>query len=124
MSILIKAAISILNIIYAVFKLLPVKKKIVYVSRQSNSVPIDFYLIKSRMEEKLPDYKNVILAKTIDSGIKAKVRYSLHMMLQMYHIATARIVILDTYCIVVSVLKQRESLLVVQIWHALVKTYE
>ena len=37
----------------------------------------------------------------------------------MYHIATSEMVVLDTYCIAVSVLHQRKSLVVIQMWHAL-----
>lgn len=119
MSVIIKIGILFLNIIYSVLKLLPVSKKIVYISRQSNTVPIDFELIKHKMENMLPKYTNIVLARTIDPGIIAKIRYFFHMFRQMYHVATARLVILDTYCITVSILKQRESLMVIQIWHAL-----
>ena len=115
----IKTGIFFLNIVYSFLKLLPVEKKLVYISRQSNSVSVDFNLIKSTMESKLPDYKNIVLVRTIDSGISAKIQYFFHMLRQMYHLATAKVVILDSYCIAVSVLKQRDSLLVVQIWHAL-----
>ena len=119
MSFFIKAGILILNVVYSILKLLPVEDKIVYISRQDNSVPVDFYLLKLKMQEKIPDYKNVMLVRTIDSGIKAKISYCLHMLRQMYHLATAKVIILDTYCILVSVLKHRDSLCVIQIWHAL-----
>ena len=33
-----------------------------------------------------------------------KFKYFLHMFVQMYHIATSKVVILDSYCIVVSIL--------------------
>ena len=41
------------------------------------------------------------------------------MLRQMYHIATSKIVILDSYCIPVCILKQKKKLTVIQIWHAL-----
>lgn len=37
----------------------------------------------------------------------------------MYHIATSKVVILDSYCIAVSVLKHKKRLLVIQMWHAM-----
>lgn len=119
MAVIVKMGIFFLNIIFSFLKLLPVRKKIVYISRQSNTVPVDFELMKCKMENLLPNYKNIVLARTIDPGVAAKIRYFFHMFRQMYHLATARVVILDTYCIAVSVLKQRESLIVVQMWHAL-----
>ena len=41
------------------------------------------------------------------------------MFVQMYHIATSKVVILDSYCIAVSVLKHKKRLLVIQMWHAM-----
>ena len=119
MILLVKVGIFILNIMYSFLKLFPVKNKIVYISRQSNSIPIDFIMIKTTMEEKLPGYKNIILARTIETGVCAKILYGCHMLRQIYHLATSKIVILDSYCIAVSVLEHRNSLLIIQIWHAL-----
>lgn len=119
MILLVKVGIFILNIMYSFLKLFPVKNKIVYISRQSNLIPIDFIMIKTTMEEKLPGYKNIILARTIETGVCAKILYGCHMLRQIYHLATSKIVILDSYCIAVSVLKHRNSLLIIQIWHAL-----
>lgn len=119
MTLLIKVGIFVLNIIFYFLKKLPVEKKILYISRQSNRIPVDFSMIKNTMEIMAPDYRHVMLIRTIDPGLTAKIQYCFHMLLQMYHLATAHIVILDSYCITVSVLKQRESLLVIQIWHAL-----
>ena len=37
----------------------------------------------------------------------------------MYHLATSRACIVDTYIIPVSILKHRDELIIIQIWHAL-----
>lgn len=119
MELIIRIGIAVLNVIFSVVKLLPVQKKVVYISRQMNETPLDFVLIKKAMEENYPDCKNVVLAKRIPDGILGKIGYLFHMLEQMYHIATAKVVVLDTYCILVSILKQREELVVIQIWHAI-----
>lgn len=104
------------NFIYFFFKLLPTKNKITFISRQSNDASIDMILI----ENKLPkDIKVVKLCKMIESGILNKIKYLFHMIVQMYHIATSKIVVLDTYCILIGILKHKKSLNVVQMWHAL-----
>ena len=95
------------------------EKKIVYISRELDKPPVDFLLLKADIEKRYPDYKNVILCKTLKKGIVSKFKYILHMFRQMYHIATAQAVILDTYCIAVSILRHRKSLLIIQMWHAL-----
>lgn len=46
-------------------------------------------------------------------------RYFFHMIVQMYHISTAKIVIVDSYCIVLSVLKHKKETKVIQTWHAI-----
>lgn len=119
MSFVIKIGILFLNILYSILKIFPMEKKIVYISRELDKPSVDFLLLKADIEKRYPDYKNVILCKTLKKGIVSKFKYILHMFRQMYHIATAQAVILDTYCIAVSILRHRKSLLVIQMWHAL-----
>ena len=100
-------------------KLFKTKNKIVYISRQFNTPTLDFMLLKNAVEEINPEVKNVILTKRIEKGILNYISYILHIFTQMYHIATAKVVIVDTYCIVVSVLKHKKNTKIIQIWHAM-----
>ena len=119
LSIIIKLGIGILNIIFALFKLLPVQNKITYISRQMNTTPDDFQRLYDYNQFNHPEIRQVILAKMIPDGKIKKIGYCFHMITQMYHIATSKVIVLDTYCIPVSILHQRKSLVVIQIWHAL-----
>ena len=110
---------AVLNIIFSCFKLLPVKNKITFISRQSDSKSEDMIMLEDALRDRLPDIKMVFLCKKLEGGIFRKICYCFHMLRQMYHIATSQVVILDSYCISISVLKQRESLVVIQMWHAL-----
>ena len=114
-----KILVGCLNFLFAGMKLMPVKNKITYISRQMDSVPLDFQLTIEEFKKQDDSYTHVVLAKTIPKGIVGKLAYCFHILIQMYHIATSKIVILDTYCIAVSLLKQRKSLIVIQMWHAL-----
>lgn len=116
---LIRGMAAVLNGVYSIFKLLPVKKKITYISRQSNKLPVDFQLVIREMAERHPEYQQITLTKMIGKNIPEKIGYCFHMLRQMYHIATSEMVVLDTYCIAVSLLHQRKSLIVIQMWHAL-----
>ena len=116
---LIRGMTAALNGIYSIFKLFPVKKKITYISRQSNVLPVDFDLVIREMKRRHPEYQQVTLIKMIGKSLPEKIGYCFHMFRQMYHIATSEMVVLDTYCIAVSVLHQRKSLVVIQMWHAL-----
>lgn len=117
--VVLKIMIPILNFIYCFFKLLPTKNKIVMISRQSNQINIDFKLVGDKLKNK---YQVVYLCKTLDGGVKSKfitrVEYGFHMFKQMYHLATSKVCILDSYCPTVSILKHKKSLTIIQMWHS------
>ena len=110
---------GILNLIYVFFRLLPVQNKVTFISRQANDKTEDIDMLGKELKEQRPDLKVVYLCKKLEGSLLQKIGYCFHMFTQMYHIATSKVVILDSYCICVSVLKQRDSLVVIQMWHAL-----
>ena len=97
MSLIIKTGIFVLNIIYSVMKLLPQKRKISFISRQSSRPSLDITMLDRKLRELHSDYQTVILCRTLDPGILSKISYAFHMLKQMYHIATSEAVILDSY---------------------------
>ena len=108
-----------MNFIYKLFKLFKTKNKITFISRQSNNISIDFKLLVEEIKKESPNSKIVVLNKELNKSIISKIIYFFHMFAQMYHIATSKVVILDGYCIMISVLKHKKDLKVIQIWHAL-----
>lgn len=116
---IINVAVFVLNVLYLPFKCFKTKNKITYISRQSNTPSIDFILLKSKMDELDKSLIQVMLTRKIGAGMVGKINYALHTFVQMYHIATSKVVIVDTYIIPVSVLKHKKSLKIIQIWHAL-----
>lgn len=119
MSVLIKLYILVLKIIYFFLKLFPTKNKITFISRQSNNINIDFKLLIEDLNNRYSDYKVVVLTKKIESGLLNKIKYVCHIFRQMYHIATSKVVVLDSYSIPISLLKHKKNLKVIQMWHAL-----
>ena len=114
-----KCIIAAMNGVYCVLKLLPAQKKAVFISRQTDEMPIDFRLIIEELESRKCGWKTVVLAKRLKRGATATAGYGFHTMRQMYHLATARAAIIDGYCIPVSVLKHKKCLKIIQIWHAI-----
>ena len=108
-----------MNFIYSFFKLFKIQNKVTFISRQSNITSIDFSLLSDELKNKYPDIKIVILNKRLEKKLINKINYFFHMFVQMYHIATSKVVVLDSYCIVISILKHKEQLKVIQMWHAL-----
>lgn len=115
----IKAFKFFMNYIYKIFKLFKTKNKITFISRQSNKIGIDFKLLIEEISKKSPQTKIVVLNKELNKNIISKMLYIFHMFVQMYHIATSKVIILDGYCIMISILKHKKDLKVIQIWHAL-----
>lgn len=96
-------------------RLLGTKNQIVCLSRQSNEIPIDFKLLKQQIEKDRPGYSVVIYAKKLSNPLA----YAFHMMKQTVCIAQSQAVVLDSYCIVVGLLRETIQAPVIQMWHAM-----
>lgn len=108
-------ATGILAALYVLCSLLPTRQRIVCISRQSDSDPIDFQLIKEYCKRREPAWEVIILAKQL----RNPTAYLFEMLRQVYYIATSRATVLDSYCIVVGLLHNRIKVPVIQIWHSL-----
>lgn len=110
-------AVKSLRFLNIFFKPLSLKEKVTIISRQSDEPTLDIRILS---EELVSDGHNtVVLTSTLKKTISGMVKYALHMISQMYHIATSKVVIIDGYCILVSILPKKEGQKVVQMWHAL-----
>ena len=119
MTLILKILIGLGNLIYLPFKLLPVKEKLTFISRQADEPSEDMRLLAAALREAAPGLEIKFLCKTLKPGLGRKIGYCFHLLAQMYHIATSKVVALDSYCAGISLLRQRRSLIVIQMWHAL-----
>ncbi len=115
---------GLLGAIFFFMKLAPQDSdRIVFLSRESDRPSVDFTLLEEQLKKDMPNAKIVMLTRRFatDEGgkIGAALSYGMYMLKQMHHVARARAVILDTYNPAVSLFKQRKSLLVMQLWHAM-----
>lgn len=111
-----------LKIIYFFLKLLPTNnKKIVFISRQSNDINIDFKMIKEEINKKDKTIKMIFICKRIEKGLLNYIKYYFSILKQTYHLATSKLCIIDSYSIPVCILKHKRSLKVIQIWHSIGK---
>lgn len=106
------------NIIYCLYKLLPIRNQIVMITRQSNDSTLDFQLLENYIKQKDKDIKIVILSKKLEKGVYNKIKYTLYILKIMYYLSTSKLCVIDSYCIPVSILNHKKRLKVVQIWHA------
>ncbi len=108
-----------LRILYAPIKLFKTKKRIVYLSRQSNEKSIDMILLEKALNCELSDYEQVFRLRMIPVGLGNKIKYCIGVIGDMYYLATSKVAILDTYSITVSCLRHKKDLKIIQMWHAL-----
>lgn len=107
-----------LNFIYAFLKINPCRNKVVMLSRQSNNMNIDFYYIKKEILKRNRNVEVKILCKILKKSTIKRLEYCFYIFKCMYHIATAKVCILDGYSIPISILKHKKNLKIIQIWHA------
>jgi len=111
---------AMMNFIYFLIKLFPMQKnKILLMSRQSDQPNIDFKLIEEEIKSRNKQMKVVTLCKKIPREFLKKIGYCFYLIKCMYHIATAKICIVNGYVIPVSILQHKKKLIIMQIWHAM-----
>lgn len=115
--ILVRLAVSILRFINLFFKPLTLKNKVTIISRQSDKPTLDISLLDEELRRMKID--TVVLTKTLKKSIAGAISYGFQMLIQMYHIATSKVVVIDGYCILVSILPKKKNQKVIQMWHAL-----
>ncbi len=109
-----------LKFVYFFLKWLPTNpKKVVMISRQSDQVTLDFQLLEQEIHRIDEDYKVVMLCHTIRHGVLGAIRYYFLLWRQLYHLATSRVCVVDSYSLAVSIPNHKKSLIVIQIWHAI-----
>lgn len=104
----------ILKFIYIFMKLFPTSDKIVMISSFSNQKSLDFKLLEDELKDK---YKTICLCNLYDINheysLVYKIKYFFYSFIQMYHFATSKVCILDSYCPTVSLLNHKKSLTII-----------
>lgn len=110
------------------------KNNVFFLSRQSNEVPLNFKMLIEELDKR--NIKYSIICKKVSTGINAMIRnekkkrvslkeiklgveYYFNLYSQMKQIASSKVIIIDGYNIVVSVLKHKKNTKIIQLWHAL-----
>lgn len=107
--------------VYALMKLLPVKDRVCFFSRQSDKVTLDFQLLQKELREVIPEMEQVSICHRYRDARDGAARFAVDQLHSMYLLATSRVCVLDAYWPAVSMLTHRPGLVVIQIWHSLGK---
>lgn len=106
-----------MSLLYLLFRPLHVRNKVVMLSRESDTPPIDFALLRQELAHIAPETEVVMLCRKQTSRTNP-ITYCLFLIRNLYHIATASVAVTDTYSIPLCVLHHKPELKIVQIWHA------
>lgn len=106
-----------LQLIYLLFRPFPVQNKVVMLSRESDTPPIDFVLLQEELARISPETKVVSFCRKMTKDTNP-FSYCVFLLRSLYQIATASVAVTDTYSIPLCVLKHKKQLKIVQIWHA------
>ncbi len=110
---------AVMSFFYWFYKRRKVENKIAFISRQSEKPSLDFRYLINGLKTEYPEYKVEVHCKMIPEGIGGKIAYVKELFVQMKAMATSKVVVLDGYCILASMLKHRSDLKIIQLWHAL-----
>lgn len=110
---------GLMNLIYLPIKCRKTKNKIVYLSRQNDSLSLDMQMLSEEISRISPETSQVFRLQTIKPGIAAKIKYLFFLLGDMYHLGNASVAVCDTYSIPVSCLKHKKELYIIQMWHAM-----
>jgi len=112
----------VMNFFYFFLKLLPTKQnKLVFLSRQSNKPSEDFLFLSEQLKAEKPDIEIVAISCRADHNFRSMRNFAKETLRSMYHLATSRVCLLDSYWPAVSVLRHKKQLAVIQMWHAMGK---
>ena len=110
---------AVMGFFYSFYKRRKTENKIAFISRQSETPSTDFRYLINEIKTNYPQYQVVVLCEMIPSSFGGKIKYVGEMFRQMKALATSKVVVLDGYCILASMLKHKKDLKIIQIWHAL-----
>lgn len=111
-----------LRFVYGLMKFFPVQsKKVLFLSRQADDLSLDFSMLKDELLRQDSDIRIVAICNRLDDSKSGLLGFAWDTLRSMYHMATAKVCVLDAYWPVVSILKHKDDLTVIQMWHAIGK---
>ena len=95
--------------------------KVVFLGRRMNRMPLDFQLIIDELRRRDPDVRVETLTMLVKGERGEARRFAPLLLRSLFHLATAKVCVLDSYWPAVSLLEHRDELVVYQLWHSLGK---
>lgn len=126
MTIIVRIGKLCMRLIYCILKIFRTKKgKILFLSRQSDTLSLDFRMLRDELfrqaEEENRSIEIVEICNYMVDGKSGIVKFGTDVLKSMFHLATSEAAVLDAYWPAVSMLNHKKNLTVIQMWHAIGK---
>jgi len=108
-----------LTVMSSLMQVLPSRRKVTMLTREHNRPPVDFVLLRDALRRRDPSMQVTIISRMVPGGVLPKVGYAFHILVELYHVATSRVLVVDGYSFVASAARHDDELTIVQMWHAL-----
>ncbi len=116
---IIRVFVVLIRLIYAPLKLFKTQNKILYLSRQSDEKSTDYLMLEECIKKLNPRIKQVFRLCRLKDESSVSLSYVFSVLGDMCEMATAKVIITDTYSIPVSCLKHKNGTHILQVWHAM-----
>lgn len=118
----VKGGIAGLSAVYTLMKAHPtVPGKVVFLSRQSDTLSLDFQMLKQELQRLCPQIAIEAICNYQASATSGLASFGVATLKSMQELATSEVCVLDAYWPAVSLLQHKPDLTVIQMWHALGK---
>lgn len=92
--------------------------KVTFASYRANQLQDNLAFIHREMQQSYPEYKPHYLFKKMDGSVLGKLLYIFHMIHATFHLATSRYFIIDDFYFPIYVIKPRNRVDIIQLWHS------
>ena len=114
-----RVGVFMMKILYVPMKLLRVKNRITFISRQSDKPSSDISMLAEQIKKMHPEIECRIMSRMLRATPAGLLSYLVHMLKQMHALSTSKVIVLDGYCITACILEHKSETSVVQMWHSL-----
>ena len=110
---------AVLRVCSVLFSLFPIQhNKVVFASARSERLRGNMRFIRAEMERSWDGVEYVFILRRYSYGLWGKLRYMASLIGAQYHLATARLFIVDNAFLPIHVRPHRSGTTVIQVWHA------
>ena len=107
-----------IRLAFGLARLLPLRRRIVLATANAEHISGNLAFIRDELDRRGSSVPVVVLAHRSESGVGGRLAGLWHGLLAGYHLATARVTVVDDYFFPMYVIKPRSGTTFVQVWHA------